>query len=190
MSSASNSSAYGPYVRTGRGGAGNYTWQTELKPARSSDVDLEAQTAKHSSLAERRKATARLESIDTRHAMRMRQQSAQHLAVGRGGAGNYASSAEMAQAKRSPSLPLSINSSRPLSPPSAGLVHAGRGGAGNYEAAAAVSERIESQKELEERLAAEHRREQIAVEVDGLLQPPPEAWLGGRRKSETSFEYV
>ncbi|KAI1616015.1 hypothetical protein EDD37DRAFT_103908 [Exophiala viscosa] len=190
MSSVSNSSAYGPYVRTGRGGAGNFIWQTELKPARSADLDLEAQAAKSSSLAERRKATARLESIDTKPAMRLRQQSAHHLSVGRGGAGNYASGAEIAQAKRSPSLPLSFSSSRPVSPPSAGAIHAGRGGAGNYEAAAAIGGRIESQKELEERLAAEQRREQIAVEVDGLLQPPPEAFLGGRRKSEAEFECV
>ncbi|KIV78603.1 hypothetical protein PV11_06240 [Exophiala sideris] len=190
MSSTSNSSAYGPYVRTGRGGAGNFNWQTELKPARSPDLDLEMQTTKHSSLTERRKAAARLESIDTKHAMRLRQQSAQHLSVGRGGAGNYASGAEIAQAKRSPSLPLSIGSSRPVSPPSAGAIHAGRGGAGNYEAAAAFGGRIESGKDAKERLAAEHRREQIAVEVDGLLQPPPEAFLGGRRKSEAEFECV
>jgi hypothetical protein len=198
MSSISNSSAYGPYVRTGRGGAGNFTWQTDLKPAKSSaDLDLEAQSTKQtSSLSDRRKAASKLENINTNRAVSQqhtRQSSTQFLSVGRGGAGNYTSStSEIAPPKRSPSLPVSLSASgsRNPSPTSLHFVHPGRGGAGNYANAADVGSRNETEKEQEERLAAEQRRDQIAEEVDGLLQPPPGAWLGGRRKSEIMDEVV
>ncbi|KAK7903285.1 hypothetical protein LTR67_001303 [Exophiala xenobiotica] len=201
MSSISNSSAYGPYVRTGRGGAGNFTWQTDLKPAKSSaDLDLEAQSTKQtSSLSDRRKAAAKLENINTNRAVSQqhtRQSSTQFLSVGRGGAGNYTSStSEIAPPKRSPSLPVSLSArsasgSRNPSPTSLHFLHPGRGGAGNYANAADVGSRNETEKEQEERLAAEQRRDQIAEEVDGLLQPPPGAWLGGRRKSEIMDEVV
>ncbi|KIW52538.1 hypothetical protein PV05_08168 [Exophiala xenobiotica] len=194
MSSISNSSAYGPYVRTGRGGAGNFTWQTDLKPAKSSDLDLEAQSIKQTSLSDRRKAAAKLENINTDKAVNKhaRQSSAQFLSVGRGGAGNYTLTNEIAPPKRSPSLPVSLSASgsRNPSPTNLYFVHPGRGGAGNYANAADVGTRNESEKEQEERLAAEQRRDQIAEEVDGLLQPPPGAWLGGRRKSEIMDEAV
>lgn len=201
MSSVSNSSAYGPYVRTGRGGAGNFTWQTELKPAKpTSPIDLEAQPQQqHTSLAARRKAAAKLENINTIETMRLRQSSAQYLSVGRGGAGNYAANnADIKEAKRSPSLPASFNSRAPVtpkpgtaSPGSAYPIHPGRGGAGNYAAATEARTRGEGEKDAEERLAAEQRRGQIIEEVDGLLPPPPGAWLGGgRRKSESMYEDV
>lgn len=195
MSSISNSSAYGPYVRTGRGGAGNFTWQTELKPVKPSSQqrDLEAQQTPQNSLSERRKAAAKLEHIDTQEAVRMRSSSAQYLSVGRGGAGNYTTSEEIRQAKRSPSLPVRVNSTtvKASSPPIQHPFHPGRGGAGNYAAAAEVSGRTKSEKEEEERRAAEQRREQIIEEVDGLLQPPPGAWLGPeRRRSDALFENV
>ncbi|EXJ77528.1 hypothetical protein A1O3_09755 [Capronia epimyces CBS 606.96] len=191
----SNPSPYGPYVRTGRGGAGNFTWQTELKPQRSSSrLDLELQAAPQTSLSERRKAAARLEHINTQEVVRMRQSSAQYLSIGRGGAGNYAASNyEIGQAKRSPSLPISLNSAKAGSPStsSQSSLHAGRGGAGNYAAAAEFNGRLRSESEDEERRAAELRREQIVEEVDGLLQPPPGAWLGtGRRRSEAAYEDV
>ncbi|KAK6383089.1 uncharacterized protein PV06_05348 [Exophiala oligosperma] len=194
MSSISNSSAYGPYVRTGRGGAGNFTWETNIKSPKISEIDLEAQNNKHSSLADRRKAAAKLENINTKRAVHKhtRQSSGGFLSVGRGGAGNYASSNEIAPPKRSPSLPVSMSASgsRNPSPTSQFFMPPGRGGAGNYANAADVTARNETEKEQQERLAAEQRREQIVEEVDGLLQPPPGAWLGGRRKSEIAFEAV
>lgn len=192
VSSISNSSAYGPYVRTGRGGAGNFNWQTDLKPAKpSSNLDLEAQQpSQQPSLAERRKAAARLENIDTAEVVHRRQNSAQFLSVGRGGAGNYASNSELIQAKRSPSLPVSLHSTKPTSPPTSYGPHPGRGGAGNYAAAAEATGQTHEEQQQQERLAAEQRREQIVVEVDGILQPPPGAWLGGRRKSESISENV
>lgn len=194
MSSISNSSAYGPYVRTGRGGAGNFTWEASIKSPKVSEIDLEGQNPKHSSLADRRKAAANLENINTKRAVNKhtRQSSGGFLSVGRGGAGNYASSNDIAPPKRSPSLPVSMSAgaSRNPSPTSQFFVHPGRGGAGNYANANDMTTRNETEKEQADRLAAEQRREQIAEEVDGLLQPPPGAWLGGRRKSEVAYEAV
>ncbi|OAP60990.1 hypothetical protein AYL99_05994 [Fonsecaea erecta] len=198
--SVSVSSAYGPYLKTGRGGAGNFNWQSEvqLAPRSTSPVDLEANRPAHphSSLAERRKAAARLETLNTHDMRPLRQHSAQYLSAGRGGAGNYVL-ADMKSLQRSPSLPASFSSpvaGKPPSPQDHRLYpagNAGRGGAGNYAAAADAKGRVESEKEQEQRLAAEQRRGQIAEEVDGLLQPPPGAWLGGgRRKSESMYEDV
>ncbi|KIW91165.1 uncharacterized protein Z519_08060 [Cladophialophora bantiana CBS 173.52] len=198
VSSISMSSAYGPYVKTGRGGAGNFNWHTEvqLAPRSTSPVDLEANRPPHSSLSERRKAAARLESINTQDPRPLRQNSAQYLSAGRGGAGNYVLN-DMKPLQRSPSLPASFTSSMPGKPPSPKsqnpypVGNAGRGGAGNYAAAVEAKGRVESEKEQEERLAAEQRRDQIVEEVDGLLQPPPGAWLGGgRRKSRAVYEDV
>ncbi|EXJ81964.1 hypothetical protein A1O1_08031 [Capronia coronata CBS 617.96] len=191
QSSISSSSPYGPYVRTGRGGAGNFTWQTELKPKKSSSpLDLESQPAPQTSLNERRKAAAKLEHINT-ETVRLRQSSAQYLSVGRGGAGNYVSPAERSQAKRSPSLPLSVSSAKAGSPTTQYPFHPGRGGAGNYAAAAEFNGRAKTESDEEEQRIAQQRREQIIEEVDGLLQPPPGAWLGPeRRKSEVMYEAV
>lgn len=191
MASISNSSAYGPYVRTGRGGAGNFSWQSDDKSSKSQSViDVEAQNdpVQPSSLGERRTAAAKLENIDTHDAMRLRQSSAHYLPSGRGGAGNFISSSEIAQAKRSPSLPVSltgVKAGSPIYP-----VHPGRGGAGNYAASAEASGRKTTDKDRQERVEAEQRREQVVYEVDGLLQPPPGAWLGGRRRSEAMHDEV
>ncbi|KAH0843007.1 hypothetical protein AYO21_03278 [Fonsecaea monophora] len=199
VSSVSMSSAYGPYVKTGRGGAGNFTWETDvqLAPRSTSPIDLEAnRPPQHGSLAERRKAAARLESINTHDTRPLRQHSAQYLSAGRGGAGNHVV-ADVKFPQRSPSLPASFTSpaqAKPPSPQSQNLYpagNAGRGGAGNYAAAAETKGRVESEKDQEERRAAEQRRGQIAEKVDGLLQPPPGAWLGrGRVKSESMYEDV
>ncbi|KIV88543.1 hypothetical protein PV10_08218 [Exophiala mesophila] len=191
MSSISNSSAYGPYVRTGRGGAGNFTWQSDDKSSKSPTmVDIEAQKepVQPSSLSERRTAAANLENINTQEAMRLRQSSAHYFPSGRGGAGNFISSSEVAQAKRSPSLPVSltgVKTNSPIYP-----VHPGRGGAGNYAASAEASGRKTTDKDRQEKIEAEQRREQVVCEVDGLLQPPPGAWLGGRRRSEAMHDEV
>lgn len=192
MSAASHSSAYGPYVRTGRGGAGNFTWQsaTELKPKSSQtfhDVEAQPQPPTHSSLAERRKVAAKLEAIDTQEAVRMRQSSAQYLGSGRGGAGNFVVGGDRAPPQRSPSLPIHLIPSR-HSPTRTEAVYRGRGGAGNYAVASATNGQNETEKAAKERIEAEKRRELIVEEVEGMLQPPPVVWLGGRRKSEAVDE--
>jgi hypothetical protein len=196
VSSVSTSSPYGPYLKTGRGGAGNFTWEGDVKLAAisTSPVDLEANMPRQQfTLAERRKAAARLDTINTQDTMRLRQNSAQYLGIGRGGAGNYAQN-DVRPLSRSTTLPATLIS--PMTPKAPSpksqatfpVAHPGRGGAGNYSAATDANGRAGTEREHEERLAAEQRREQIVEEVDGLLQPPPGAWLGGRRKSESIYD--
>ncbi|KAL2430375.1 hypothetical protein ABEF95_005999 [Exophiala dermatitidis] len=223
----SPSPGYGPYVRTGRGGAGNLIRQTELRPAptksssssssstSSSDqarVDLESHhhlpalaLPQTSSLSERREAAARLDQINTqedwahtrRNSSSTTSTQQQYVSVGRGGAGNYYYASE----KRSPGLPLTATSTSKSGRKASGSlsptldttaqypIHPGRGGAGNYAAAVEAGGRRKAEAEQEERRAAEQRREQIVEEVDGLLQPPPGAWLGtARRRSAAIYD--
>lgn len=62
----------------------------------------------------------------------------------------------------------------------------GRGGSGNHTAAAEAHAKAKSQKDQEDRIAAEKRREQVEQEVSSILQAPPGAWLGGRRRSSVT----
>ncbi|KAJ9607583.1 hypothetical protein H2200_007661 [Cladophialophora chaetospira] len=200
VTAVSMSPAYGPYIRTGRGGAGNYNWDVDLKlaPRAASPIDLEANIPQRQiSLAERRKASARLEAININETARLRQNSAQYLSYGRGGAGNYTpNTTDGRSMQRSATLPATLIS--PITPRSPSpnprnpypTPHPGRGGAGNYAAVADAYGQAETEKQHKERLAAQLRREQIVGEVNELLQPPPGAWLGGRRKSELFYEVV
>ena len=194
--SISMSSAYGPTLKTDCRGAVNLTGQTGLKvaPRSASLVDLGAYRRQQpqTSIAERRNAAARLEAINTQDTLCLRRNSAQYLDAGRCGAGNYVL-ADAKPIQRSPSLPVSFISfatSNPSSPKNSNLYpvdHHGRGGAVNYSAATQASKRAETGKEQAARL----RREQVVEEVEGLIKPPPGAWLGGgRRKSDTIFDDV
>jgi hypothetical protein len=190
------SSAYGPYVRTGRGGWGNHKWpvDTKLAPRSASPIDLEASCLRQPtrSLADRRRAAARLESIDTSQAVRMRQSSVQYQSSGRGGSANFVSKSQAIQ--RSPSLPLALTSPKSATSKSPKqknpYTSIGRGGAGNYRAALEAAMQSDARREYEQRVAAEERHEDVVEEVDSVLQPPPEVWLGGRCKSEVAFEDV
>ena len=102
--SSSSSSSYGPYLKTGRGGAGNFHWGSQTE---SGNTDLESQ--RQSTLSERRKAAGKLERLETGEAMLNRKLSAQYLHVGRGGAANYAQSNEI-QTVQSPRSPFSPSS--------------------------------------------------------------------------------
>lgn len=175
MASSSSSSPYGPYLRTGRGGAGNFHWDPQTD---SQNPDLESQ--QQSSLSERRKAAGKLERLETGEAMQNRRLSAQYLHVGRGGAANYAQSNEV-QTVQSPRSPFSP-SSRSIS------LGSGRGGAGNLNSTMETKAR-EEQDELEkERSDAERRREQVEEQVDVMLQPPPGAVLSGSKRSSVLLE--
>lgn len=173
----SSSLPFGPYVKTGRGGAGNFTWQSQqnINP----EDKLEAQ--KPSTLIERRKAASRIEHLDTSEAMRNRaaQRSAsQYIRVGRG----FVQSNEIQQSPRSISMPIDLPST-PISATPTSAVPSGRGGAGNFAAAAANKEREEAEKQTQARLEAEKTRERITEQVESKLMPPPDAWLGGRRRN-------
>lgn len=170
-------SAYGPYVRTGRGGSGNYTWDT----APSVSGDVEAQRPRAGSLREKRRAAANVEHIDTSAAVRNSKlrQSSQYVRVGRGGAGNipFVQSNEIQRSPASATYPKS-----PLSG-SSSTSHTGRGGAGNFAASRSASESAKTLKEKEEQEKADQRREDAERQVGEILRPPTQAWLGGRRRS-------
>lgn len=176
--SPSASSAFGPFVKTGRGGAGNFTWQAEERS------DTEAQ--RQSSLTDRQRAAAQIEHLDTVDALNVskirKKKSSQYLRVGIGGAGNLSlvQSNEI-QSPRSPSF--SRSTSSPISATFPKLHH-GRGGAGNYAAAVEGEKKIESEKEYEERIAAERTREKVEQDVENLLQPPQGALLSEGRRRE------
>lgn len=171
----SSTSPYGPYTKTGRGGAGNFLWESHQQ-----DQDIELQ--KVSSLSERRRAAAKLERLETGEAMDARRLSSQYMHVGRGGAGNYTQSNEIQSAKspRTPSFTLSRASSFPV----------GRGGAGNLSSAEESRARAEQERLEKQRLEAEKRREQVAEQVDDILQAPPGAMLSTSRRSSMLLEAV
>lgn len=168
-----SSSPYGPYVRTGRGGAGNYTWESEQ--AR----DLEARAPM--SLKERRNITLDLEHIDTSLAVKKSQarRTATFPRMGRGGAGNiYYQSNEIQQSPVTTTFAKS-----PVSVTSSPVTYAGRGGAGNYGAAKATSDLARQTKEQQEQADVAKRREEAEQQVQTLLKAPTQAYTGSRRRS-------
>lgn len=171
---ADSASPSGAYVRTGRGGAGNYQWQSQQQP------DLEAQ--KPMSLKEKRKIAVKIESIDTAAAMRNAQSRnpSQYVRTGRGGAGNFGSIIQMNTPQPSPTAANFAKSPRSAGSP---VVYAGRGGAGNLAAGRCSNEQVKLAKEKAEQAEAEKRREQAEQQVGSLLQPPTQAYIGARRRS-------
>lgn len=175
--SPSASSAFGPFVKTGRGGAGNFAWQPDQPP------DVEAQ--RQSSLTDRQRAAAQIEHLDTVESLNVskirKKKSSQYLWVGVGGAGNLSLvQSNDIQSPRSPSFSRSTSSPKSATFPK---LHHGRGGAGNYAAATEGDNKIENEKEFEERIAAERTREKVEQDVESLLRPPQGALLSeGRRR--------
>ncbi|KAK5091513.1 hypothetical protein LTS08_005273 [Lithohypha guttulata] len=170
--SAPETSPYGPYVRTGRGGAGNFTWQSQ-QPA-----DLEAQ--KPSSLREKRKAAIKIDHIDTSIAVRDAQarKTSQYVRVGRGGAGNmpYVQSNEPQASPTFATLKSPTSANSPV-------VFAGRGGAGNFGAVRSASAQTSLEKERREQAEMEKTRERAELEVQHTLQLPSQAYTRSRRRS-------
>ena len=159
-------SPYGPFTRVGRGGAGNFQWQTPV----ATSQDLE--TAQHVSLSERRSAAAKLQRINTEQ-IKARNISSQYVHVGRGGAGNFAQGSEIHLSK-SPTTPSSRTVSTPI---------VGRGGAGNVGKREEQRKQLRREQEDMERIVVEKRREKVEQHVDSLLMPPPGAFLGGNRRA-------
>jgi hypothetical protein len=176
--SPSASAGFGPFIKTGRGGVGNFTWKSEQVP------DSEAQ--RQSSLTYRQRAAAQVEHLDTVDALNVakirKRKSSKYLRVGVGGAGNLSlvQSNEI-QSPRSPSF--NRTTSSPISATFPKLHH-GRGGAGNYAAVVEGEKNIENGKEYEERIAAERRREKVEQDVESLLRPPQGALLSEGRRRE------
>lgn len=180
-SSEDTSSPYGPYARTGRGGAGNFQWQ----PERAADIEAQRPV----SLKEKRAAARQIEHIDTGLAIQNAKARAtsQYVRVGRGGAGNmpYVQSNEIQQSPRATSMPLKS----PLTATSP-VMYTGRGGAGNHSASKAAAAQVKALKEKEQQLEADKRWEQAEQDVSNTLQAPTQAWLGGRRKSTAADDYA
>jgi len=170
-----SASPYGPYVRTGRGGAGNYQWHTQQSP------DVEAQ--KPISLKEKRKVAVAMESIDTAAAMRNAQSRnpSQYVRAGRGGAGNFSTYVQSNDPQASPTA-ASFSVKTPTSSGSA-VMYSGRGGAGNFISARSASDSVRLAKERDEQVEAEKRREQAELHVVSVLHPPSQAHIGHRRRS-------
>lgn len=178
--STSTSSAYGPYVRTGRGGAGNFTWQSQQS------IDPEIQAPR--SLKEKRNITLAIEHIDTAAAVNRSQQTGRSFTfprVGRGGAGNiiYTQSNEIQQS------PTATTFAKSPSATSSPIMYTGRGGAGNFIAAKSTSELARQTKEREEQAEAEKRREKAEQQVSSLLQAPGHAYTGSRQRSLMPEEF-
>jgi hypothetical protein len=175
--SPSATSAFGPSVKTGREGTGNFSWQSD-------QPDVEAQ--RQSSLTDRQRAAAQIEHLDIVDALNVakirKKKSSQYLRVGVGGAGNLSlvQSNEI-QSPRSPSFSRSTSSPKSATFPK---LHHGRGGAGNYAAATEGGKKIENEKEFEERIAAERTREKVEQDVESLLRPPQGALLSEGRRRE------
>jgi len=176
-----SASPYGPYVKTGRGGAGNYQWQTQPKS------DIEAQ--KPMSLKEKRKVAIAIESIDTAAAMRNTQarSTSQYARAGRGGAGNFGAYIQSNEPQASPTV-ASLRVRTPTSSNSP-VIHSGRGGAGNFIAARSASDSVKLAKERQDQADAEKRREEAEQHVGSLLQPPSQAHIGTRRRSTLPDEF-
>ena len=168
-SSTTSSSHWGSYNKSGRGGAGNFTWQ--------SDIPHNAEAQRQSSLSERQKAAAAVEALERKEAIDSVPSSG-YVATGRGGAGNMTIAPALPQSNspyspRSPTFP--VNRTR--------SANSGRGGAGNFAAGAAIADKDMRDKEKEERTVAAGLREKIEQDVENLLQPPQGALLAeGRRK--------
>ena len=178
MGSTSSQPSPYPHVRTGRGGAGNFHWE----PAGDQSNDVEAQ--KPSSLAERRKTAGNLERLETGEAVTKRVSSAPYVHVGRGGAGNYTQSNEP-QSTKSP------RSASATSASSATIPTVGRGGAGNLSASMDARSKLQHERDQRERQQANQRRNEIAQQVAGMLQPPPEAFIASAsRRSSMILEDV
>lgn len=180
-SNSSSLNPHTPFVRTGRGGAGNFHWD-EPGPS-NQEHDTEAQ--KPSTLGERRKASAKLERLQIGDVMAKRVSSAPFMHTGRGGAGNYTQSNEIQSAK-SPRSASAMYASSASSTPTTAF---GRGGAGNLSAREDAKLKAQRESEEREREEAERRRGLIEQQVEGFLRPPPGAVLAtASRRSSMMLE--
>jgi hypothetical protein len=169
------SSPWGPYKKVGRGGVGNFAWQSD--PPR--DVEAQRQPSPHSV---RRAATA---SEATEHADKvLSKKRPANIVTGRGGVGNLVPPTYAPGTPRSPTWPLPPNSPLCATPRSASAVY-GRGGAGNFAASSLALIQTKDEKIDEERRMAEDLRERAEHDVENMLKPPEDAFLAGARRRES-----
>jgi hypothetical protein len=175
VSPDTSSSPWGPYTKTGRGGAGNITWQSDLPP------DVEAQH--QPSLRNRQTSTANSEAADRAEKIGSKKRPI-NIVTGRGGAGNFVPATYAPGTPRSPTWPISPNSPPSATPRTASAVY-GRGGAGNFAASSLALSQAKDEKADEERKMAEDLREKAEHDVENMLKPPEGAFLAGTRRRES-----
>ncbi len=176
-STESSASPWGPYTKTGRGGAGNFIWESDLPQ------DVESQI--RPSLRLNQQASTFDEEDERVDKLRVKKRPV-NIHTGRGGVGNL-SATYAAQSPRSPSWPISPTSEP--SPTKARVASAavyGRGGAGNLAPSAATVSQAKDEKMEEERKIAEDLREKAEHDVENMLRPPEGAFLAGSRRRESA----
>jgi hypothetical protein len=170
-----NSSPWGPYKKSGRGGVGNFAWQ----PGLPHDVEAKRQPSPHSI---RRAATA---SEATEHADKVpSKKRPANIVTGRGGVGNVVPPTYAPGTPRSPTWPLPPTSPSCATPRSASAVY-GRGGVGNFAASSLALIQVKDEKVDEEKRMAEGLRERAEHDVENMLRPPEDAFLAGARRRES-----
>ncbi|KAI0542263.1 hypothetical protein GGR58DRAFT_453299 [Xylaria digitata] len=158
------------YLRTGRGGAGNFYSQKDVEDAATKDKteDVEAQ-----------KPIASLDANGTAPSAPSPTSAGVYARSGRGGAGNFVSSSNLPSTSppsssphtsTSPSAPKSASSAQP----SGSSKYSGRGGAGNW--ADGESEGARRAKDEQDRRRKEALDAGIAQEIRASLAQPPRTY--------------
>jgi hypothetical protein len=175
VSPDSSSSPWGPYTKSGRGGAGNFQWQ--------SDIPHDVGAQHRSSSRDRQTSAANSEPADSEETIASRKRPA-NIVTGRGGAGNLVPATYAPGTPRSPTWPMSPNSPPSATPRNASAVY-GRGGAGNFTASSLALSQTRDEKLEEERKMAEDLREKAEHDVENMLRPPEGAFLAGTWRRES-----
>ncbi|KAI0907961.1 hypothetical protein F4823DRAFT_564292 [Ustulina deusta] len=158
------------YLRTGRGGAGNFYSQKDVEAVATKDgtEDLEAQKLPaHQDTAGTSPRTTPPASVAT----------GAYARSGRGGAGNFVvpSSALPSTASSPPSSPPPSKSAQPPPGPSSSR-YSGRGGAGNWAAADGESEGARRAKDDQDQRRKAALDAGIVQEIRASLPQPPRTY--------------
>jgi hypothetical protein len=171
-----SASPWGPYAKTGRGGAGNFSWQSDLPH----DVEAQRQPSIHGI----QRAAAASEATEYADKVLSKKRPA-NIVTGRGGVGNVVPPTYAPGTPRSPTWHLPPSSPACTTPRSASAVY-GRGGAGNFAASSLALSQAKDEKIDEERRMAEDLRERAEQDVENMLKPPADAFLAGARRRESA----
>lgn len=161
------SSPYGPSIRTGRGGAGNFIWQSDLEKKRAEDPEsaLPSKLTTNTSLIT--KSSHPIPSSSTTTTTTTTQP---YIPTGRGGSGNFH------PPPLSPTLPTTTSTPSKPSPNPSRI--SGRGGAGNIEATNAAASQARNRVEEKEREELEEQvRRAVRLNVEQGLERPRGAWI-------------
>lgn len=187
--SSSTTSPWGPYTKSGRGGAGNFTWQSSSSSSPTNpDPDPES-GIQQTSLSARQKAAADLSAREQASTLAQKPK-AEYTHLGRGGAGNFTPSAEVAPPPSAPEViddaprPRTSSTFSTAVDPylAARSGYYGRGGAGNYTDSAAEVEETKRREREREREREESLRRQVEESVLIGMRRPEGAVTRERRE--------